>query len=78
MGRYNVTQMQLTQVLGVSQTAVSKRLRGLTPFDVDEIAALADYFRVSPSVLFGESQPPEDGGPGRSTLVRSYRSPVAA
>jgi transcriptional regulator with XRE-family HTH domain len=76
MGRYNVTQMDLTRVLGVSQTGISKRLRGITPFDADEIGVLAHHFGVSPSVLFGEATPPDDGPP--RTLVRSYRLPVAA
>jgi transcriptional regulator with XRE-family HTH domain len=64
MGRYNVTQVQLTQVLGVSQTGVSKRLRGKTPFDVNEIGILADFFNVDPSELVGGTRlGPRPGGP---------------
>jgi transcriptional regulator with XRE-family HTH domain len=88
MGRHNVTQMQLVDVLGVSQTGVSKRLRGLTPFDANEIGVLADYFGVNPAQLLGEvvsPRPAPDGGSsqsrggrGSNTLVRSYRIPQAA
>lgn len=77
MGRYNVTQMQLSRVLGVSQTGISKRLRARTPFDANEIGILADYFHVSPGVLFGEATPPDDGS-SKSTLLRSYRISDAA
>jgi transcriptional regulator with XRE-family HTH domain len=61
MGRHNVTQMQLCAVLGVSQTGVSKRLRGLTPFDANEIWLLAQHFDVNPGDLFGVAA---NGGPG--------------
>ena len=64
MGRHNVTQMQLRDVLGVSQPAISARLHGQVPFDANEIEALAEYFDVSPGDLFG-MQPvpgPRDGG----------------
>jgi transcriptional regulator with XRE-family HTH domain len=64
MGRYEVTQVQLTEVLGVSQTGVSKRLRGLTPFDVNEIGLLAEFFGVDPSELVGGTRVgPRPGGP---------------
>ena len=53
MGRHHVTQMDLCGVLGVSQTGVSKRLRGLIPFDVNEVSQLAAYFDVSPGELLG-------------------------
>lgn len=77
MARYRVSQTELASVLHLSQTVISKRLRGLTPFDANEIGLLADYFNVPISVLFGESQPPDDGGPTR-TLLRSYRMASAA
>ena len=57
MARRNVTQTQLAQVLHVAQPAVSKRLRGLTPFDANEIGALAEFFEVSPAELLGERLP---------------------
>ena len=65
MGRYGVTQMQLVEVLHVSQTGVSKRLRGLIPFDINELGLLADYFGVDPGDLLGAPKSPRpkpDGG----------------
>ena len=64
MGRYNVNQTKLADVLGVTQTQVSKRLRGLIPFDVDELDVMAGYFRVSVTELVGgPTNSPRPGGP---------------
>lgn len=41
------SQARLAQVLRVSQRAVSRRLTGEVPFDVDELAAVAEYLHVS-------------------------------
>ena len=46
-----VTQMQLADVLGLSQTGISNRLRGKTPFDVNELGAIASAFNVAPGDL---------------------------
>jgi transcriptional regulator with XRE-family HTH domain len=62
MGRQRVTQMQLRDVLGVSQTGISKRLRGLTPFDANEIGLLAEFFGVKPSELVDGTGPSGGGG----------------
>ena len=51
MGRHRVSQATIAEVLGVSRQAVSKRLTGETPFDVNEVAKLGDYFGVQPSQL---------------------------
>lgn len=83
MGRHNVTQTQLAEVLQVAQPAISKRLRGKTPFDANEIGVLAQFFNVNPAELLGERvtpRPGPDGGGAQSprTLVRSYRIGQAA
>lgn len=41
-----VNQRELADALGVSQMNVSRRLRGETPFDVDELAAVARLLGV--------------------------------
>jgi transcriptional regulator with XRE-family HTH domain len=63
MGRYSRTQGDLADLLEVSQTQVSRRLRGIIPFDSDELMAVANYFGVSVGYLFGESTNPRLGGP---------------
>ena len=77
MGRHNVTQMQLRDVLGVSQPAISARLHGQVPFDANEIEALADFFKVTPGELFGihHIPGPRDGG---SMTTRQYAHSRAA
>ena len=65
MGRHQVTQAQLADVLNVTPSQMSKRLRGVIPIDINEIAVLAEYFGVSIATLFGEtSTAPNPGGPG--------------
>jgi transcriptional regulator with XRE-family HTH domain len=49
--RPDVKQAHLSQLLGVTQSAISARLHGRTPFDADEIGLLADFFGVSPADL---------------------------
>ncbi len=51
MARRGVSQHQVADVLGLSQTAVSKRLRGVTPWDVNEMGTLAEAFGVPIAVL---------------------------
>lgn len=41
MARGRVSQTRLAEVLGLSQTVVSKRLRGVTPWRIDEVSAIA-------------------------------------
>lgn len=66
MARKGVTQMRLSQVLMVSQTGVSKRLRGKIAFDVNEMGILADFFDVDPTELLGATKNPRPGPDGGS------------
>lgn len=51
MARRRVTQGQLAAHLGLSQVAVSRRVLGQTPFDVDELFAAAEFLNVPVTVL---------------------------
>ena len=51
MARRGVSQTALAQTVGLSQTAISKRLRGATPFDVNELIAVAAALDVPLSAL---------------------------
>jgi transcriptional regulator with XRE-family HTH domain len=54
LGRHRRTQTALAQHLGLSQTAVSRRLLGQVPFDVNEVHSLAAWLGVPVTVLLGE------------------------
>jgi predicted transcriptional regulator len=47
MGRRNVTQMHLAQELGLTQAAVSRRITGKVPFNIEELAAVAVILDVT-------------------------------
>jgi transcriptional regulator with XRE-family HTH domain len=55
MARHGVSQEHLCTVLGLSQSAVSKRLRGVTPFDVNELDLVASYFSMTLVDLVSEA-----------------------
>lgn len=78
-GRYAMTQHQVAEILGISQSQVAKRLNGKIPFTLDDIQRLADFFGIDPAELLGGTRvgPRPDGGPTgglaqrRSTLPKS-------
>jgi transcriptional regulator with XRE-family HTH domain len=57
MARARMTQTDLAVVLGLTQSAVSKRLRGKIAFSVDELEKVADALGVHPAVLLGGYTP---------------------
>lgn len=52
MGRHAVNQTKLAQALGISQPSLSDRLRGIVPWDVDDLYAVAEHFSVDVRNLF--------------------------
>ncbi|MGZ1492532.1 helix-turn-helix domain-containing protein [Brevibacterium sediminis] len=67
MARLEVRQSWLGDVLGLSQSVVSKRLRGLLPFTGPELLLIASAMNISLGELLGgivnEKNPhPVDGG----------------
>lgn len=72
MARARMTQTELALVLGLTQSAVSKRLRGKIAFSVDELEKVADALGVHPAVLLGGIGGNSPSPTGGSTL-RSYR-----
>jgi transcriptional regulator with XRE-family HTH domain len=73
MARYDLVQADLQRVLGLSQSAVSKRLRGTTPFDVNELELVAGYFGMTLAELIAEADKPRPDGP--HSLGRQPRRP---
>lgn len=80
--RDDKTQTDLAVQMGLSQSQLSKRIRGTIAFDLDELVFLADYFNVSVGLLFGEMQTtPQPSGPGggggaRYAITDSNREPA--
>lgn len=54
MARRRIPQIALAKHLGMSQAAVSRRLNGVTAFDVDELTSLAAWLGVPAASLLGE------------------------
>lgn len=55
LARRQISGKQLATHLGLSQFAVSRRLRGETPFSVDELAATAEWLGVPVASLLTEA-----------------------
>jgi transcriptional regulator with XRE-family HTH domain len=55
VARRRITQSQIAEVLGLSQMAVSRRLSGAVPFDVEELGKVAALLGVPASTLLGEA-----------------------
>lgn len=63
MATREVTQVQLALAMGISQSAVSKRLRGTVPFDIEDLDRLSAVFGVRVTDLV--AWPGDDDTPGR-------------
>ena len=63
MWRGQVTQTAFAPVLGMTQSALSSKLRGRRAFTSDEILKVADTFGVSLDYLFGKTDDPRPVGP---------------
>lgn len=58
LARKGLTQKQLAAVLGVTETTLSGRIRGRTPFDTDELALISDLIGVPIAELLPASPQP--------------------
>lgn len=54
MGRRGVSQTELAQVLGVSQSGISARLHGKTAFLIHDLAVIAGYLGITLGDLLGQ------------------------
>lgn len=54
LGRHRRSQTELGQALGLTQSAVSRRLAGKVAFDIDELHTMAEWLGVTLAVLLGE------------------------
>lgn len=63
MWRNKVTQTALAAILGISQPAVARKLRGERPFSVDELLAAAEFLNVAITEFLPNAGNPHQGGP---------------
>jgi transcriptional regulator with XRE-family HTH domain len=72
MGEHQVRQTDLAKMLGVSQSAASDRLRGVTDFPINELPVLAAEFSTSIEYLLGltDDRSPGQGIPAGASSVR--------
>jgi transcriptional regulator with XRE-family HTH domain len=59
MGRAGINMTRLGQITGTNQQYWSRRLTGLTPFDIDDLAALAFILQVPMSTFIPTFTPEE-------------------
>jgi len=56
MARRKVSQQQIAAALNLSQAAISKRLAGVVPWDVNELVTVATALEVPLSTLLDTSE----------------------
>lgn len=76
MWRRKITQTEFAaRVLGITQSALSQKLRGKRPFLAEELAAVADELGLDLNTLTPRNCPPPfDGGDGPSSASTSGKS----
>lgn len=57
MARKKVGQDEIAALLGLSQASVSRRIRGVTPFEVDELGPVAGLLEIPIACLFESPDP---------------------
>lgn len=63
MAREGIQQKELAAHLGISNQAASQLYRGIVPFSIDRLDAMADWLNVRITDLLGDKRP--DGGERR-------------
>ncbi|WP_369290616.1 helix-turn-helix domain-containing protein [Propionimicrobium lymphophilum] len=63
MGRFKLKQADLGTVLGLTRTQAGRKLNMVTPFTLDELDVLAEWFSTTPQVLMGFALEPRPKNP---------------
>lgn len=66
MFRQRVRQGEIGRLLGIDQSAVSKKLRGSRPWSAHDLQLIAERFGVTVGSLFGEETDPRPNGGGEA------------
>ena len=59
MGRFKIKQSDLGDALGLTRTQAGRKLNMVTPFTLDELDVLAEWFSTTPQVLMGFATEPK-------------------
>ena len=60
MLKRNITQMQLSNLTGISRSLINKYLKGISEAGNDKLYVLSTYLKVNPSWLMGYDTDPND------------------
>ena len=63
IAKFGMKQADLAKFLGLSQGAISNRMRGTQAFQLHEIELLANWFSTTPQVLMGFATEPRPHKP---------------
>lgn len=55
VARRKISQSEIAGLLGISQASLSRRMTGLTPFDIDEVDKIAAHLELPVASLFEDS-----------------------
>jgi transcriptional regulator with XRE-family HTH domain len=72
MWRQRMTQAQVAEALGITQPALSKKIRGSRPWSVDELLRVAEVLGVPVESLLPTNRP--NPGPGRRSADPLFSS----
>lgn len=73
--RYGIKQADVARLLGVSQSQVSQRFRGMFAFTLPELEIVADWFHTSPAVLLGYAVEPQPRKPDLASCAHRGSNP---
>jgi transcriptional regulator with XRE-family HTH domain len=74
LGRQQISGAALGRHLFLSQAAISRRLRGVLPFGVNELQTIAELFGLSLTALLGRALPTTTNEAGSLHAVRKPAS----
>lgn len=65
MGKFKLKQADLGDILGITRSQAGRKLNMVTPFTLDELDVLAEWFSTTPQVLMGFELEPRPKRPAQ-------------